>query len=299
MTSRSTWLVLVLVFACGLRADEDGKKPISRQGFFRAIEIGGLSNEELVSYIKELGVDFELQSQERQVLVAKGVEGNVLEALEGSYRMPLTSREQEEVVAALSSGPPLTKEQLVGLLRLGTARPILQQVVIKRKTGFDVGPAERTEIEAAGASPRLVAALIQNRYRPEPPPLPTPVIPATPAPKPVAAELQGPPKVVAPPPVNQAAAVLLDKKITPALVSEKVQAAYPEIARRQRIGGTVRMELVVDERGRVESVRILSGHPFLVTSAAAAAKQWRYTPASINGAPIKVTTILELVFKLN
>jgi TonB family protein len=298
MAPRRVWLVLLLICTCGLQAAEDSKKPISRQGFLRAIEIGGLSNDELVSYIKELGVDFELQSQERQVLLSKGVEPTVLEALEGSYRMPLSSKEQEEVVAALSSGPPLTKEQLVGLLRLGTARPILQQVVIKRKAGFDVGPAERSEIEAAGGNPRLVATLAQNRYRPEPPPPPAPVVPVTSVPKPLAADLQAP-KVTEPPPINQAAAILLDKKITPAEVLEKVQPMYPEIARRQRIGGTVRMELIVNEKGRVDSVRTISGHPFLVASAVSAAKQWRYTPASINGVPIKVTTILELVFKLN
>lgn len=289
---RMSW-ILALIWAVSLASDQDAKKPISRQGFFKAVEIGGLSNEELVSYIKDLGVDFELQAPERQSLVAKGVPGNVLEALEVNYRMPLTSREQEQVVAALSSGPPLSKDQLIGLLRMGTARPILEQVVVRRKTGFDVGPTERTEFEAAGASPRFVASLVQNRYMPELPPPVQVTAPGVPqAGAPAIAKVAAPP-----PPINQAAAALLDKKIVAAQLIEKIPPVYPEMARRQRVSGMVRMELVIDEKGKVESIRTLSGHPFLVGPASTAVKQWKYAPATINGVPVKVTTILELVFR--
>lgn len=62
-----------------------------------------------------------------------------------------------------------------------------------------------------------------------------------------------------------------------ALVS-RVEPEYPEMLLRKRIGGNVRLELIITEKGSVESVTVLGGNPILAEAAAKAAKQWVFAP---------------------
>ncbi len=59
----------------------------------------------------------------------------------------------------------------------------------------------------------------------------------------------------------------------------KVQPAYPELARRMNISGTVKIEVVVSPNGTVKEARIVGGHPVLASAALDAAKKWRFDPA--------------------
>jgi TonB family protein len=59
----------------------------------------------------------------------------------------------------------------------------------------------------------------------------------------------------------------------------KVQPAYPELARKMNITGTVRIEVVVSPNGTVKDAKIVGGHPVLATAALEAAKKWRFEPA--------------------
>ncbi len=60
----------------------------------------------------------------------------------------------------------------------------------------------------------------------------------------------------------------------------KVQPAYPDLARKMNIAGTVKIEVVVAPNGSVKGARIVGGHPVLATAALDAAKKWRFEPAS-------------------
>jgi TonB family protein len=60
----------------------------------------------------------------------------------------------------------------------------------------------------------------------------------------------------------------------------KVQPAYPDLARRMNIVGTVKIEVVVAPNGSVKGARVVGGHPVLATAALDAAKKWRFEPAS-------------------
>lgn len=66
-----------------------------------------------------------------------------------------------------------------------------------------------------------------------------------------------------------------------------VRPQYPELAQMARLSGLVILEALVDSRGRVESVRVLSGKPLLDESAVEAVKQWRYKPLLLNGVPTR------------
>jgi TonB family protein len=60
----------------------------------------------------------------------------------------------------------------------------------------------------------------------------------------------------------------------------KVQPAYPELARKMSIAGTVKIEVTVATNGTVKEARIVGGHPVLANAALDAAKKWRFEPAS-------------------
>jgi len=60
----------------------------------------------------------------------------------------------------------------------------------------------------------------------------------------------------------------------------KVQPAYPELARKMNIAGTVKIEVVVAPNGTVKDARIVGGHPVLANAALDAARKWRFEPAA-------------------
>ncbi len=60
----------------------------------------------------------------------------------------------------------------------------------------------------------------------------------------------------------------------------KVQPAYPELAKKMQISGTVKIEVVVSPNGTVKEARVVGGHPVLATAALDAAKKWRFDPAA-------------------
>jgi TonB family protein len=60
-------------------------------------------------------------------------------------------------------------------------------------------------------------------------------------------------------------------------VITRVEPEYPEILRRNHIGGVVRLAVTVAKNGNVESVRIVGGNPALAEPAKAAVSKWVYS----------------------
>lgn len=63
-------------------------------------------------------------------------------------------------------------------------------------------------------------------------------------------------------------------------VKAKVPPVYPEIAKRMKIAGLVRVEATVDAEGKVTDVKVLSGNSMLAPAAEDAIRKWRFEPAS-------------------
>lgn len=80
---------------------------------------------------------------------------------------------------------------------------------------------------------------------------------------------------------------------------ERVVPVYPEIPKRIHLQGEVSVEVVLSPEGRVESARVVSGHPLLVVAARDAALRWRFGPTILNGVPVRVTGVITFVFKMN
>jgi TonB family protein len=61
-------------------------------------------------------------------------------------------------------------------------------------------------------------------------------------------------------------------------VKSRAAPVYPEIAKRMRVTGVVRMEVTVDAEGKVTDVKLLSGNQMLAIAAEEAVRKWRYVP---------------------
>lgn len=73
---------------------------------------------------------------------------------------------------------------------------------------------------------------------------------------------------------------------------------YPLFAREARVQGTVVLEAVINERGRIERVKVLKSQPLLDAAAIAAVQEWRYTPTLLNGVPVSVLMTITINFTL-
>jgi TonB family protein len=54
---------------------------------------------------------------------------------------------------------------------------------------------------------------------------------------------------------------------------------YPEIAKHLKLVGTVKVEVVIGQDGKVKSTNVVGGHPVLIDATLAALKEWKYEPA--------------------
>ena len=106
----------------------------------------------------------------------------------------------------------------------------------------------------------------------EPPPVPTPT--------PVV------PKIVK-------ASEILNSK---ALVLPK--PPYPAMAKTIHLQGTVSIQVLIDETGKVVSAKAVSGHPFFIVESQRAAMMARFSPTTINGQAVKVSGVITYNFVL-
>jgi protein TonB len=78
----------------------------------------------------------------------------------------------------------------------------------------------------------------------------------------------------------------------------RVQPAYPPLARSARIQGAVVLAAIISKAGTIDNLRVVSGHPMLVSAALEAVSQWRYRPYILNSEPIEVETQITVNFLL-
>jgi TonB family protein len=55
---------------------------------------------------------------------------------------------------------------------------------------------------------------------------------------------------------------------------------YPEVARRLRLTGVVKVQVVIGADGRIKEKNVIGGHPILVSAVEDTLKNWKYAPAS-------------------
>ena len=74
-------------------------------------------------------------------------------------------------------------------------------------------------------------------------------------------------------------------------VKSRVEPQYPELARRMKITGVVKVQVTVAANGTVKDAKLVGGHPILANVALDTIKRWRYEAASV-----ETTGIVEFHF---
>jgi protein TonB len=93
--------------------------------------------------------------------------------------------------------------------------------------------------------------------------------------------------------------VKLSEGVVEAQMISRIEPQYPTIAIQTKTEGTVRLHAIISRDGRITSLDVLSGHPFLVKAALDAVRQWRYRPTLLNGEPVEVETSITVIFRLH
>ncbi|MBI3934454.1 MAG: energy transducer TonB [Acidobacteria bacterium] len=107
-----------------------------------------------------------------------------------------------------------------------------------------------------------------------------------------------PPAPPPPPPETTLRRIPVGGVVMTAKLTYQPKPIYPELARRIRVQGTVRLQAIISQDGSIENLTVLSGHPLLIPAALDAVGQWRYQPTLLNGQPVEVETTIDVNFTL-
>jgi protein TonB len=154
------------------------------------------------------------------------------------------------------------------------AAPLEPPDRIRDETGLENErvPSARPDIVVGveGGSTGLLNGVVDGVRLPPPPPSPVPQTP-----------------------------IHLHSGIEPPRKIVDVTPMYPSLAQISRTQGLVILEATIDVRGNVTDVRVQRSIPLLDQAAVDAVKQWRYTPALLNGVPVPVIMSVTVRFALS
>lgn len=80
--------------------------------------------------------------------------------------------------------------------------------------------------------------------------------------------------------------------------TKKQNPVYPTVARSMRMTGVVKVEVVIDEEGKVSEVQNTDGPTLLQGAAQDAVKKWKFKPFTRDGEPVKATGFISFNFAL-
>ncbi|MEP6944441.1 MAG: energy transducer TonB [Acidobacteriota bacterium] len=106
----------------------------------------------------------------------------------------------------------------------------------------------------------------------------------------------------APPPPPKATPKPAPKTVSGGVLNGKATSLpappYPAAAKAVRASGSVSVQVLIDESGRVVSASAVSGHPLLRQAAESAARGARFSPTLLSGQPVKVSGVITYNFNL-
>jgi len=77
-----------------------------------------------------------------------------------------------------------------------------------------------------------------------------------------------------------------------------VAPRYPALARESHVEGVVILDVIIDDAGNVTSTRVLKSVALLDQAAVDAVRQWKFTPARLNGEAIPIVMTVTVAFRL-
>jgi len=188
--------------------------------------------------------------------------------------------QRQDIASSASKQPQTAPPRRPALSSLKMSSP---SSPVKRLASSAEESAPPTEIASpetvSGASP---VSLLSAGGRASSPPAAPVALPSAsaPAPAPASAPATG-------------AKTMLDAKLI-----SSTRPVYPAAARESNIQGNVAVSASIDERGSVTAVKALSGPMFLRQAAMDSVKQWKYSPATLDGKPISSQVTVNVEFRL-
>jgi periplasmic protein TonB len=86
--------------------------------------------------------------------------------------------------------------------------------------------------------------------------------------------------------------------LEPAMLIQRVEPAYPQLARQIRRGGRVELRAIIATDGTIKSLQVVSGDALFIQSAVDAVNQWRYKPTILNGQPVEIDTFITVTYNI-
>lgn len=99
-----------------------------------------------------------------------------------------------------------------------------------------------------------------------------------------------------PPPTTTRRRIPISGGVLNGKAISKPQPVYPAIAKAAKAGGTVVVQVLIDEDGKVTEAHAISGHSLLRKAAEEAARNARFSPTQLSGQPVKVTGVITYNF---
>lgn len=224
----------------------------------------GKNSKQIVKVIQDRGVGFTISREYIENLKLKGVRENVLAAL---------------CVAATG---PLSKDQLVVLLKSGMPDKSLAALVESRHLTFRPSDDDLDQFRGLGAGDQLETALQNSQW----------VVGTL-----TNGKLKSGPSGTARPGAYQDSA---GSKVTPPIPIYHPSPGYTREARQARISGTVSVNVVINEKGEVTDAKVVRGLGYgLDESALRAVKLWKFDPARRDGTPFITKVTVEVNFAMD
>lgn len=108
----------------------------------------------------------------------------------------------------------------------------------------------------------------------------------------------GAPPAVPPPPPVQRRPLPVGGEISVPRKIVHVAPVYPRLALYAGVEGTVMLEAVINEQGKIERLKVLRSVALLDAAAIDAVTRWRYTPTTLNNVPVPVLMTITVTFSL-
>jgi periplasmic protein TonB len=86
--------------------------------------------------------------------------------------------------------------------------------------------------------------------------------------------------------------------IDPALLTHRVEPAYPTLMRQIGRSGKVELRAIIATDGSIQSLQVVGGDPGFYQSALDAVRQWRYRPTVLNGEIVEVDTYITVIYNI-
>ena len=96
-------------------------------------------------------------------------------------------------------------------------------------------------------------------------------------------------------PLTGGGRIVVGDTLVSAKLIKRVKGVYPPEARQLHIAAPVRLKALIGKDGKVRKLEVVSGHPLLAAAAVEAAKHWVYRPTCLNGEPVDVVTVIDVL----